>query len=323
MTRPPWRVFSFGDTPLPYNGSGSFSVVNTFVPNTTISSTAMNANFSDMATNGFSAVLTRDGQSVMTGQFKAANGTELAPSITFGTDLNCGIYRIAADNIGVACNGAKVVDISTTGVAVTGNISATGRVSENGAILLPAGVILPYGGSSAPSGYLLCYGQAVSRTTYATLFAAIGTAYGVGDGTTTFNVPDLRGRVPAGKDDMGGSAASRLTSTTMSPDGNTLAATGGTQTHTLTAAESATLTYTVTDPGHVHSGLRNNGVATNSQQRSAYAAGAGGALRFNGSDPNEVSTTSATTGISVSSNASDDPHLNVQPSIITNYIIKH
>jgi microcystin-dependent protein len=308
---------------VPYNGSGTFSVVNTFIPNTTISSSQMNANFSDMASNGFSAVLPRDGQSAMTGQFKAANGTELAPAITFATDLNCGIYRIAADNIGVACNGAKVVDISASGVAVTGDISATGRISENGGALLPAGVILPYGGASAPTGYLLCYGQAVSRSTYATLFSAIGTAYGSGDGNTTFNVPDLRGRVPAGKDNMGGSAASRLTSTTMSPDGNTLAATGGTQTHTLTAAESATLTYTVTDPGHVHSGLRNSGVATNSQQRSAYAAGAGGALRFNGGDPNEVSTVSATTGISVSSNASDDPHLNVQPSIIVNYIIKH
>jgi microcystin-dependent protein len=65
--------------------------------------------------------------------------------------------------------------------------------------LMPSGVILPYGGSSAPSvAWLLCDGTAVSRTTYADLFAAIGTAYGVGDGSTTFNIPDMRGAAPGG-----------------------------------------------------------------------------------------------------------------------------
>ncbi len=63
----------------------------------------------------------------------------------------------------------------------------------------PAGTMLAYGGSSAPAGYLLCDGAAVSRTTYANLFNVIGTGYGSGNGTTTFNVPDLRGRVPAGQ----------------------------------------------------------------------------------------------------------------------------
>jgi microcystin-dependent protein len=74
----------------------------------------------------------------------------------------------------------------------------------------PSGVMVPYAGSSAPTGWLLCFGQAVSRSTYAALFTAIGTTYGAGDGSTTFNLPDARGRVIAGKDDMGGSAASRL-----------------------------------------------------------------------------------------------------------------
>lgn len=72
--------------------------------------------------------------------------------------------------------------------------------------------------STDPTGWLRCYGQAVSRTTYAALFAAIGTAFGAGDGTTTFNVPDLRGRAVAGKDDMGGSSAGRLN---ISTTGNT------------------------------------------------------------------------------------------------------
>jgi microcystin-dependent protein len=94
---------------------------------------------------------------------------------------------------------------------------------------IPAGVMLPYGGTSAPSGWLLCAGQQVNRVTYAALFTAIGVAFGVGDGSTTFNVPDLRGRVAAGLDNMGGSAAGRLTSQTVAPNGNTLGANGGVQ----------------------------------------------------------------------------------------------
>ena len=77
-------------------------------------------------------------------------------------------------------------------------------------ILNSAGIVFDYAGNTAPTGFLMCYGQAVSRTTYAALFAAIGTAYGAGDGSTTFNVPDCRGRVTAGGDAMGGTAAGRL-----------------------------------------------------------------------------------------------------------------
>ena len=77
---------------------------------------------------------------------------------------------------------------------------------------VPTGTPLPFGGTTAPAGYLLCFGQAISRTDYAGLFAAVGTVHGAGNGSTTFNVPDLRGRVAAGKDDMGGSSASRLSS---------------------------------------------------------------------------------------------------------------
>ena len=62
----------------------------------------------------------------------------------------------------------------------------------------PTGVMAPYAGATAPTGWLLCDGTAVSRTTYAALFAITSTTYGVGDGTSTFNVPDLRGRIPVG-----------------------------------------------------------------------------------------------------------------------------
>lgn len=76
---------------------------------------------------------------------------------------------------------------------------------------VPAGAMFPFAGTAAPTGYLLCDGSAVSRSTYAALFTAIGTVWGAGDGTTTFNLPDMRGRVAAGRDDMGGTNAQRLT----------------------------------------------------------------------------------------------------------------
>jgi microcystin-dependent protein len=86
------------------------------------------------------------------------------------------------------------------------------------AFLLPTGAILPYGGAAAPTGFLLCDGTAVSRTTYATLFAIVGTFFGIGDNVTTFNLPDLRQRFPIGK------AASGT--------GSTLGGTGGAIDHT-------------------------------------------------------------------------------------------
>ena len=80
------------------------------------------------------------------------------------------------------------------------------------------GEIKPFAGATVPKGYLLCFGQAISRTAYAGLFAVLGTTYGAGDGSTTFNLPDLRGLVVAGKDDMGGSTANRLSSATLQHD---------------------------------------------------------------------------------------------------------
>ena len=113
---------------------------------------------------------------------------------------------------------------------------------------LPSGVLFPYGGTSAPSGYLLCDGAAVSRSTYADLFAAIGTAYGAGNGTTTFNVPDMRGFVPAGYKSgdanfgtLGGSAGAA----THTHTGPAHTHTGPAHTHTIPA-------HTHTIPAHTH-----------------------------------------------------------------------
>lgn len=124
----------------------------------------------------------------------------------------------------------------------------------------PVGSLQIYAGSTAPTGWLLSFGQALSRTAYAGLFTAIGTTYGVGDGSTTFNLPDLRGRVPAGLDNMGGSAASRLTAGGAGITGTLLGAVGGTETHTLTSAQSGS-------PAHQHANTLNNNTVGSSTHR--------------------------------------------------------
>lgn len=108
---------------------------------------------------------------------------------------------------------------------------ADGAGSGSWTALLPIGSVIFFAGSSLPSRFLFVYGQDVSRTTYAGLFTALGTTYGSGDGSTTFGLPDIRGRVIAGQDDMGGTSADRLTSPL---NGDTLGAAGGTETHSHT-----------------------------------------------------------------------------------------
>lgn len=87
-------------------------------------------------------------------------------------------------------NQAPALGVPTATPTDVSNQAASTAFVQN---LVPPGVVFPYAGPTPPTGWLLCDGSAVSRTTYARLFAAIGTVYGVGDGSTTFNLPDLRG----------------------------------------------------------------------------------------------------------------------------------
>lgn len=77
---------------------------------------------------------------------------------------------------------------------------SVGDANNKAVPVMPVGCVIPFAGAAAPTGWLLCQGQAVSRTTYAQLFSVIGTTYGSGDGSTTFNLPDMRGRVAVGSD---------------------------------------------------------------------------------------------------------------------------
>jgi microcystin-dependent protein len=171
------------------------------------------------------------------------------------------------------------IAIGTSGQVLTSN-GAGSAPSFQTLSGIPTGSIFNWATSSAPTGYLICDGSAVSRTTYSALFAVISTTYGSGDGSTTFNVPNLKGKVVVGYN----SAETEF---------DALGETGGTKTHTLTEAELAAHTHTVT-----------NGVTAG-----LSSLGGGGSINVG-----QVTT---------SSTGSGNAHNNLQPYIVLNAIIKY
>jgi microcystin-dependent protein len=133
----------------------------------------------------------------------------------------------------------------TGDVAVGGNVTAIGGGPVSAPGLLPAGMIVAFGGDAAPPGWLLCDGAAVSRTAYAALFAAIGTHWGAGNGTSTFNLPDLRGRFVRGTDRGAGRDPGAGARTLW--DGGTGDVVGSMQ-----GSQLGVHAHSVADPGHTH-----------------------------------------------------------------------
>ncbi len=168
----------------------------------------------------------------------------------------------------------------------------------------PIGMIAPYGGTSDPAYWLICDGRAVSRTTYAELFAVIGTTYGTGDGSTTFNIPDLKGRVAVG---AGNSEASGATN-------HILGQKSGEETHTLNVNEM---------PNHKHDEL--GGIAFSGYSGWPSKTTTKYGLIFNSTaiaNSGRASTTMNMTEIATSYTGGSTAHNNMQPYTVTNYIIK-
>jgi microcystin-dependent protein len=203
-----------------------------------------------------------------------------------------------------------------------------------------SGIISQFAGATAPPGYLLCDGTAVSRTTYSSLFTTIGIAYGAGNGTTTFNLPNLQNRIPVGK----GSDA----------EFDTLGETGGFKDVTLTSAQIPAHSHantlgsnTVASSGHAHGpgsyaaaiGATNDNIGAIGYQAS-FVRGGGpgqstytvlgsgtGAQNFNhytpvyGASDGPNGTTTVTIS-NVNNTGGGGAHTNLQPYIVVNYIIK-
>lgn len=215
--------------------------------------------------------------------------------------FKAGFTNTAATTLNINTIGA--IAVQKDGMALTGGEIIVGRlikvfydgtnfqlISDNE---IPVGTLMIWVTDTAPAGYLLCYGQAVSRTTYAALFAVTGTTFGVGDGVTTFNLPDLRGRFPLGQDDMGGASANRVTNA----QADTIGGVAGAETHQLTIAEM---------PSHDHA-LHDN------------PSGGGGVAVY--VTESAIQTVTADSDM-IDNTGGDGAHNNMSPYITMNYIIK-
>lgn len=181
---------------------------------------------------------------------------------------------------------------------------------------IPLGGLLPYVGSTAPnSNFVLPYGQAISRSTYSTLFSLVSTTFGTGDGSTTFNVPDIRGRAIFAKDDMGGSAAGNLTTAGSSVDGTTLGATGGAQSKAILQANLPNVNFTV-------SGITLNPFAVASEPADSIAGSSSVQTRGTNAGAYTLGTPTIATQGTAASGGSGTALVVMPPAMVLPYILR-
>lgn len=247
----------------------------------------------------------------LTRAFSVLNNTSgaftLSAGVTTGSGLPAGTQAavpqgFAMELVSDGTNVTQRVTAITSGSFSNATLaSPTITGSPVGASFVPTGAILPYAVTTAPTGWLNCDGTAVPRTGatgFPTLFAVIGTTFGTGNGATTFNVPDMRGRTAAGFDS--GNSTGRLTGVpSQGVSASGMANVGGEQSHLLTIAELAS-----------HDHAPGGG--------SAFLVNAGGSLPvFGGAGIVAVDQTTLTAAA-----GGNTAHNNVQPTMILNYIIK-
>jgi len=260
----------------------------------------------------------------------ADGATIIVNNATYGVSGGDGKLKVKANGIGsnellsdasVDANRAVTTN-HIKDQAVTSAKLAPSAISS----LMPTGTVMPFAGDTLPnSDWLFCGGQSLAIADYQALYNIIGFNYG-GSGSN-FNLPDLRGRVIAGRDDMNGITANRLTSSSAAnlngvalganngDPGDTGRGTNGSQEHTLATSEM---------PSHTHYAVKRNATATNNYLQSGNEVlAASGPLdnineRYALTETTEGDPDTAIT----SSTGSDQAHNNVQPTIILNYIIK-
>ena len=200
--------------------------------------------------------------------FAAPNGAAGTP--TFRALVAADIPTLNQNTTGTAANVTGTVAIANGG---TGATTAAAALTNLGAAPasagVPTGAIEMFAGATAPANWLLCNGAAVSRTTYSALFAVIGTTYGAGDGSTTFNLPNLSDRFPVGRGTTHATLGGTGGSTSYTPAGSvsvtgvsgtvSVSGTNASTTSTGTVGDTALTTaqlpahnHGVTDPGHAH-----------------------------------------------------------------------
>lgn len=225
-------------------------------------------------------------------------------------DVTAGDGKLRVKTAGISSNELATDSVTTAKIedgAVTSAKLASAAISS----IMPSGSVIPFAGSSAPTGFLLCAGQSLVVADYQDLHDVIGYTYG-GSGAN-FTLPDLRGRVVAGKDNMITPSQDRLTNQTEGIDGDTLGATGGKEDNTLTAAQSGV-------PAHVHDVFSAGAVTTALTAEESVQR-----LEHEGQGHSTITTDQlgldGQTGNNDTADASS-AHNNVQPTIILNYIIK-
>jgi len=341
---------------MPRNGSGTMTAAQTYTTGQTITAAVINANITDIAAELTNSVA-KDGQTVMTGPLKASTGSAAAPGITFGSDLDTGIYRKSANKMAVTLGGVEAPGAFT-----------------------PTGAMLQYLGTTAPNGWVRGNGRTIGNASSSATeranadtedlftflwdnFADAQCAVSTGRGASaaadyaankTITLPDLRGRAFFGLDDMGAASASRLGAVITADTTN--GASGGSETVSLTSGELAAHTHDLGNHTHAVTGntashthtftTASNGAHTHSTNTTinsftgpatgggftSYAWAGADVTGSNGAHTHTGTTDGGTAGISLtsavpSSNTSGSAgsgtaHSNMPPAWLGTFIIK-
>jgi microcystin-dependent protein len=316
------------------------SITYSFTAGTQISSSQMNTNLSDIASE-ITGSLPRNGEAAMTGQMKASNGTAALPSITFGSDTDTGLYRSAANTLAVSVGGALLCTFSASGIA---------DASSNLIIAEPTGVMKAYVGTTAPTGYVRANGRTIGNAassateranadtanlytllwnSYSDSVCAVSTGRGASAAADyaankTIALPDLRGRAMFGLDDMGATAASRLG--TIITGQTTNGSSGGTETVTLTEAQLAAHDHDATGlsgtaADHTHQFTYNTAQIADNNVSSPVSA-----IQTSGGGTTVTTQGSGTVAVTITGDTADAgsgaAHSNMPPAFLTTFIIK-